>query len=350
MTLPRYLSKNKNTRQTISTSPYLRDWIERYIKECHKKDPKDERYKSVSSFYYYVMEAILKMFSKGKSFKDIEKTADEKIESFYDKITYKAIMLTQEQALELNKYNYKSVDFLLNLFIAYKDFIFKNVDINGTLDNKTLLNVLNRFKTFMLGNKVTKDMITEIVDDKLVIEYSGWYQNIHFDNVKGLIAIASVMGLKIENVVYYKNYVKATMTKTHVYQNNIFSIKEMTTLMRSNIKYFINSYRIINDKHHHIWMKLSNDSNVMISFKDVKTGVIYIEEMVSEINEFATKDELIITILKIFENFHWIKIGRNKKSFIFLIDEEKKCEREITLKILSSRKIIEKKSDIYYVK
>ena len=60
MTTKRYMSNKKTSQQTISISPSLKDWIRRYVSVMHKKNPRDRNYKSISAFYYSVMENVLK--------------------------------------------------------------------------------------------------------------------------------------------------------------------------------------------------------------------------------------------------------------------------------------------------
>ena len=73
MTSKKYLSNKKNAVQTISLSPALKEWVERYVRVNRKKHPKDARFKSVSSFYAHVMEILLRTFQNGKSLDDLEK-------------------------------------------------------------------------------------------------------------------------------------------------------------------------------------------------------------------------------------------------------------------------------------
>ena len=83
MTSKKYLSNKKISQQAISISPALKDWIKRYVNVMAKKNPHDERYKSISSFYCNVMEKVLTIFETKKTLDDLDKIVDREIENLY---------------------------------------------------------------------------------------------------------------------------------------------------------------------------------------------------------------------------------------------------------------------------
>ena len=60
-TSKKFLSEKKTSQQTISISPALKDWIERYVSVNRKEYPKDMRFKSISSFYNYTMDKCMEI-------------------------------------------------------------------------------------------------------------------------------------------------------------------------------------------------------------------------------------------------------------------------------------------------
>ena len=99
MTSKKYLSKKKTAQQTISISPALKDWIERYVRVNHQSNPKDERYRSISSFYTFVMEKVMDILTKGKTLEDFDAFADSEVKDAFDKITFRATIPYYEKAV-----------------------------------------------------------------------------------------------------------------------------------------------------------------------------------------------------------------------------------------------------------
>ncbi len=125
MASDRPLSKKKITQQTISTSPAIKEWVKRYVNVKRMKNPNDERYKSISSFYNYIMENLLKFFEEGKTIDDLKRVEDKKIKEFFDRFTFKAIIPLYEMAIEPNKYTHFSFEFSTRFLLMYLD-LFKN--------------------------------------------------------------------------------------------------------------------------------------------------------------------------------------------------------------------------------
>ncbi len=83
MTSKKYLSNKRTAQQTISTSPAIKDWVKRYVNVNHKKKPNDERYRSISNFYNYVMENMLQLFEEGKTIDDLKRLENKKVKDFF---------------------------------------------------------------------------------------------------------------------------------------------------------------------------------------------------------------------------------------------------------------------------
>ncbi len=58
----KYLSRKKTAIQSISLSPALKEWLQRYVRVKHHETPDDIRFKSVSSF---ISSLIMRELSQG---------------------------------------------------------------------------------------------------------------------------------------------------------------------------------------------------------------------------------------------------------------------------------------------
>ena len=145
MTSKRYLSNktSKTSQTTISTSPALKDWISRYVNVQHKKNPNDTRFKSVSAFYNFVMEAVLSILEKGKSLEDFKRLVDGEVMSFYDKLTFKAIIPFYESSIELNKYVDDDLNLIFKLALRYRNFVMdkSNIENDENILNLSLIHI-----------------------------------------------------------------------------------------------------------------------------------------------------------------------------------------------------------------
>ncbi len=346
----RYLSRKKTTSQNISISPHLKDLIERYIKNEREKNPNDSRFRSVSAFYRGVMKSLMALLTKGRSLDELERAVDPEVQNFYDKMTFKAIIQIFENSIEMNRYSHKDQDMLIPMAARFKDFISGETK---QYDDDALLNMWDRFKNFMFSNNITKDISLEIIDGKYIIEYSGYYSNLHQNYVKTLISVLSALGLSINGFFYYKNYVKLELKKQEWFGSSRVSNKKMKEQLRRNMKFFLNYYRIVLDESPHLWMRVSDTLSAVVGFRDVWSGISEIDTILKDIREFsADRDELKKCTLKLLEHFHWIMIDNIENlQFHFQITEEyNPTEMEIALDTLEKVGNVENKNGIYYFK
>ena len=160
------------------------------------------------------------------------------------------------------------------------------------------------------------------------------------------------MGLKIKNVLYDKhdNYLKINSEKTELFQDKKQRIKERKALLRENIPFLLNDLNLLDDKSQHIWIKLCDNKNALISFKDVRTGTEIINKLIQTIKKISTKKETHERILKIFENFHWISvIDKETLAFKFLIEEENSKEMRIMKNIIVNYSRMTEKNGVFYL-
>lgn len=344
----RNLSRKKTSSQNISISPYLRDWVERYVKMEQKKNPNDKRVKSMSSFYNYVMESVLKIFEKGKTLDDLERFVDKKVQNFYDKITFRALIPYYEQIIKINKYQPIEFDCLIDLFLKYRSFL---IGKNEPSD-EIALNMIERFKNFMLANKLTKDFKIDIINNSYIIEYSGYYPNIHYDHSKWIAGLAGLLGLKIKNLIISNNFLRLDLEKTSLFKIRDLEIERRKEIFYYNVNEFTNWYRVIDDKTQHLWLKMSNNKDIIINFKDVTNGLEFINSIIRNLGEYAKTENLVLDILKLFRHFRWIDIENfEKPSFRFCVEDKyHHIIREMVFNILQKMKvIIKEENEIFYL-
>ena len=325
MTSKNYLSNKKNVKISFSTSDALKDWINRYLRAQQIDHPEDQRYKSVSSFIHHTLDSLMKIFEEGKSLEDIDKLVDQEVSNFYDDMTFKAVIPVYENAIQFNKYRNPNED-IIAIFIGYRNFLMKDAIDDNYSDNSLKL-MLSRFKKFMMENKLTKNIDAYRDGDQFVFEYTGNYTSIHYENAKSLVAIMGIIGLKIEEAVIIKNYVRLDFSETDIFRNKKLKIKDRISLSNYNVDHYIKFEHIINDTTPHLWIHTSDFKEAIITFIDLKTGINYIESKIVDIPH--TERELVL--LKLFEHFHWITIEDEKlEVFRFNIPKEShEIEHEI---------------------
>ncbi|MFW9879405.1 MAG: hypothetical protein ACFFG0_40530, partial [Candidatus Thorarchaeota archaeon] len=205
MTSERPLSKKKTTQQTISISPALKDRIEQYVIENQNKNPKDNRVKSISAFYNYVLEKTMDCFEQGKTLNDFETFVDSEIKEFFERISFNALIPYYETAIRTNRYTHpifeKNTSFYLTLRRLYLDRI-------DPYNIASIKNIFNRVKNYLISQNLTKEVNLDIFTGKDgkglsgIFEYSGLYKNLTFENCKHNAALFGLLGVKITNFLY----------------------------------------------------------------------------------------------------------------------------------------------------
>ena len=128
MTPSKFLSNKKSTQQSISISPALKDWVERYVRVQHQKNPEDERYKSVSAFYCSVMEKVLHTFEIGKTLDDFDRLMDPQMNDFIDDFSSNLFIPYIEPAVAMDKYSLVGFKSTTHLFMKMLNIFKEDVD------------------------------------------------------------------------------------------------------------------------------------------------------------------------------------------------------------------------------
>ncbi|MBY9005365.1 MAG: hypothetical protein KGD63_01250 [Candidatus Lokiarchaeota archaeon] len=349
MTKKKYLSEKKTSQQTISLSPALKEWIERYVRVEHEKHPEDDRYKSISAFYCVVMENVLNIFKKGKTLDDFKIIPDSKIKKFYDKITFKALIPYYEEAIYLNKYQESYLKNMFNLMMMFKNQLPSGEEL--TMDNFT--QIVERFKFFMLSNNMTKNLEFERINNNYTLQYFGNYPNSHFDFSKFIACALGILGFKIKTITYSKKFTRFDLKETYLITNQNPLVKERLELFNQNLKKFTNYYKLLNDEDSiHLWMKAAKYKNAIISFTNKDKSERFIKEIVKDIEVNSPFKERIPTIIRLFEFFRWIQlVDIEDNSFICNLSDDHIFEKDILKTTINNLKLnIEKQDNIFFLK
>jgi len=346
----RNLSKKITDRLTISISPYLKDWLNRFVKEESKKNPKVEKFSSISRFISHIIELSLEISEENKSLEELKELPGNTILEFYDDITFRAVIDTYEENIEKSKYDMLESDQIITLYLKYKDFL---TDDNHVLTDDIMDKKVKEFNKFFAANNVTNKFNLKVKGNKYYIDFSGRYPNIHFVHCKGIIGIFGILGMKLIDIIIGKDYSKMEFEKTYLFNSLELNKKERKRLYRQNIKKLCNYFAIVNDKRHHLWITLSNYENNIISFRNRTEGKVTIDEIVEEIikySKYGYKRE----ILKLFEKFNWIKVTETLTKeipFEFSISEENhQMEIDLTLDTLNRYGNLRKQEKTFYFK
>ena len=352
MTSKRYLSNKKTTQQTISISPSLKDWIGRYVSVMHKKNPENGNYKSISAFYYSVMENVLKTFEKGKTLDDIGRLQDRELKKLLNEegrfsLPYLNACVMMSSFMPLDYFFDKPIkSFLFRWFNLF----FKKIDPYST---KGIQNIFTMIRNRALENHIVKKRRWEFFPKKDkkgfdgLIEDTSNYKFIHLSNMKINMTFLALLGIKITEFQYSgeNNYAKVRFTTTDLYFNPEEATNERFALAKENIDYLINLSRVVEHGTPHLWQRLSDNSHAIISFRNKEDFDECLTKLESDLKKYSSKKDYSLNLLRFFEHIQWIKIiDESELSFQFLISEDNhKNERELLLSYFSkSFKVLEK--------
>jgi len=358
MSSKKFLSTKKTAQQTISISPALKDWIKRYVNVNKKKSPNDERFRSVSSFYNYIMDNIMRIFKKGKSLDDFERIEDKMIKDFFDRFTFKATIPLYEMAIEEHKYSPFSFEFSTRFLFLYLDMFHQDVKSHNFKDVEIFF---ERIRSRYAKTTVSKDMRLELSTGKNntptrgTLEFIGKYRNLHFENCKFFAAILAILGVRITDFIYSPDdyYCRFELIETDLlFNKEELARKERLKLIEENVDYITNYNRMLDDKDFYLWMKLSEDNEIFVSFKNQTVFNKWVKKVEIQLRQFGSKEGFLPKILQFFNKLHWIKI-ENINNLSFRIEhvlEQNKEQKRYLFNYLSKTAEISEIDGIYYMK
>ncbi len=357
MSSEKILSKKKITQQTISISPLLKEKIENCIKKFNKENPKDPRFKSVSAFYNSVMEKTMEIFAKGKTLEDLDEFVDVEIQSFFDKISFQGMIPYYENAVKPNRYSNLTLDNTPQFFFALRKLYTSMWDPR---DTKTIKNVFDRIRKYLLSNNLTKEYNIDIFtgksneDMKAVFEYVGIYKNLFNEFCKYSAAFFGLLGNKVSDFLYSEKdlYYRLDLEATDLFFRDDLAKKDRIKLMDHNLSYLINYLRIINDKDFYLWIRMAEDKETFISFKNKKALEDWFALVYEDIKKFGESENELLNLLKFFNKLHWIEIeSEDGLTFVFTLSKLKNSiERELFLETISNYSIISEDNEVFQLK
>ena len=348
------MSSRKTSQQTISISPELKGRIEEYVMINHENHPNDKRFRSISSFYTSVMEKTLDCFDKGKTLDDFESFVDSEVKDFFEKLSFNALIPYYEQGILPNKYIDPTFEKIPLFFLTLRRLYLSIMD---PYDNKTIHELMNRLRNYLLSNNITKEMRLDLftggsaTDLTGIFEYVGIYKNLCFETCKYQAAIFGLLGVKITECLYSEKdlYCRFDLRATDLFFRKELAKKEIIELMQHNVSYLINYSNVINDLDYYLWKRMAEDKNIFLCFNNEEERENWINLIKNDISKFAEEEDFPLNLLKFFEKIHWIDI-ENDKELIFHIRIKNQNEIEFLLNTLSKYSSIEEANGKYYLK
>ncbi|MHA1913866.1 MAG: hypothetical protein ACW97V_05795 [Promethearchaeota archaeon] len=316
-------STKKITQQTISITPELRERVEKFVLENHEKNPNDKRFKSISSYYSFILEKTMDCFREGKNLDDFELFVDGETRNFFDKISFNAVIPYYEDAIKTNKYTDPAFEKTPFFFLAIRRLYLSMMDPN---DISSIRNAFNRIRNYFFSNNLTLEFRLDLItgqsgsDIKGIFEFAGIYKNLSFESCKYNAAIFGLLGVKITNVVYSDKdiYYRFDLETTDLFFRKDLVKNERIKLMNHNVAYLINYKKILEDKDYYLWLKMAEDRNLILSFNTEQAKQEWANLIETEIKNLVEQEDYLLYILKFFEKLHWVEI-ENEKDLIFQI-------------------------------
>ncbi len=354
MTSKKYLSNKKTANQNISITPALKEWVERYVRVKHKENPRDESYKSVSSFYCSVIENVLSIFKEGKTLDDFDRLRDNRVSDYYDKDEAKIFVPIVDQFLRESRYT--NIDFEANAhyYLGIRDILLDGIEPH---DIERLKIVFERIRNQYLSSGLTKEIKLDLFTDKNkkkikgVLEHFGHYKNLHYLNCKNMAGGLGIFGIKVKKFFIGDKglFYRMELETTDLAFSKDLVIEERLKLLENNTSFIINNYEIIKDNDYYLWQKMADDYNNIITFKNQKDFDKFINNVEKDLQKYSDKEDFLLIMMEFFEKLHWIKIKDiNESKFQFVISEEFERERQFVRDYFSNyAEILEENGNIY---
>ena len=361
MSSKKFLSNKKTAQQTISISPALKDWLKRYVNVKHRENLDDERYKSISSFYNYILENVLNLFKKGKTLDDFKRVEDKQIGEFFDKFTFRATIPLYEMVIETNRFTPFSFDFSTRFLLLYLRLLrgsSKSQSYEQSYED--MLIFFERIRSRYGTTNISKDMKMELILDKKGgyatgnYEFIGKYKNLHFENIKFIAAILGVFGIRVVDFIYSPDnyYCRLDLLATGLLFRKELVKKERLKLLEENVDFIINYNRMLDDKDMYLWMRLAEDNGALITFKNQDIFNKWVKSIENDLRKYGKKEDFLFKMLQFFDKLHWIRF-ENVKDLSFQIEqsiENNIKHKQYLLEYLSRHSEPIEVDGIYYLK
>ncbi|TXT67034.1 MAG: hypothetical protein BAJALOKI1v1_210036 [Promethearchaeota archaeon] len=310
-----FIVSKKSETQSISLSKDLKIEIATYIEQGKEEFPSDSRFKSISSFITYLMKKAMNIFEEGKELKDFENFVDEKIVSFYEPYSFKALKPLYEMITEPNRYQSYDFEEIIAFLLNVREIATKSLRDRNFNRYKAFL---KRFELYFAKNKIASSLSFEPLTSK-ESEYMGIrisalsnYINISYESAKIFAAEFAILGLRVVAFNYSpeENYFRIDSLPTPLLFEDRLLKDQRKQLYEENISFIINSNNVLNDKDYYLWMRLAVDKSLYLKFHNPSARERWFDLITSDIKEYPSKNKYVLNLLKIFEKLH---IGSARK-------------------------------------
>ncbi|MFX1574858.1 MAG: hypothetical protein ACFFB0_19140 [Promethearchaeota archaeon] len=303
---------NKKTTLSVSISKSIKNYIERYQRSMLRKTG-DKRFKNISVLINSILEICVKFFSIGNGLdelKTIIKTPKKEVSDFFNELLVGVNPYQYEESIEFDKYRPIST-LSLNTYAIYRNFVLGILKIED-FSNEEVIHILKLIERFLLRNKLTERFDSYLQHNNIIIEYRGFFSNIHYVYSKGIAGLMGYFGLELINYYYEDKYSRFEFKVTPLLKNEKFMKKKRKALSDHNITKFISINQILLDQNTHLWIALSKINNCFVSFKDYETGKKIISKYLSALENIEYKGTVkkrsffIKKTLKLLSSLNWI--------------------------------------------
>lgn len=320
---------NKKTTFSISISQSIKNYLERYQRSIFNKS-KDKRFKNISVFINKILEICVIFFSQGNGLDDLEeitKTPRKEVSDFFEDLLVGVNPYQFEESIKFDKYRPLG-KLYFNTFAIYRNFI-SNTFKGESASDERIVKIMNFIGSFLLKNKLTERFDAYLQHDNIIIEYRGYFSNIHYNYSKGIAGLCGYFGFRIIDFYYEDKFTRLVFKKTPLVKDLKFSLKERKALSFYNSNRFISLDHILNNEKIYLWMDVSENNNSIVGVKDYISGKEIISEYLSKLENIDIQENLDKNvflnenILKMLSSFNWIILKDIKNSdFIFNIKEK----------------------------
>ncbi|MBD3213829.1 MAG: hypothetical protein GF311_14565 [Candidatus Lokiarchaeota archaeon] len=328
MTSSYFQNKKRTAKQTISISPALKDWIERYVQKNHNKYPDDERYNSISAFYNYILENALHFLGDGNNIDDLNTQLKKKEKSLLDLISFKGIISLHEKWLEMSRYRGINIRKIMPVLFMVKNELF----LEKSLYNPNHIEeIFDCCIELAIPNSITKNLRYYLTKSRkreeilLSVEHVGEYRNLQYENLKFLGILLGFLGVKLVDFFYSEKdlFAQLEFQTTELFFSNKKSRIKRIKLIQTNCNYFQDYYRLLGDKDHYFWMGVEESETPYLKFNNMKVLENWINKIEEDLDSLNQKQNIPLFILKFFEKINWIKSTNTiEYDYRFNLDEK----------------------------
>ncbi|TXT64419.1 MAG: hypothetical protein BAJALOKI3v1_210006 [Promethearchaeota archaeon] len=342
MTTSYFQNKKRTAKQTISISPALKDWIERYVQKNHNMHPEDERYDSISAFYNYILENALDFLEDGKNIDDFNNQFGKKEKSLFDLISFSGIISLHEKWLEMNRYREINFRKLIPVLFMVKNELFLEKSLYNPNDIEEIFeqcielsihhNITKNLRYYLTKSRKREEII-------LTIEHVGGYRNLQYENLKLLGILLGFLGVELVDLFYSEKdlFAQLEFQTTELFFSYKKSRIKRIELIQRNYNYFQDYHRLMDDMDHYFWMEVEESETSYLKFNNVKVLENWINKIEEDLSIYDQEEKISFFILKFFQKLNWIKPSNTKRyEYCYNLDKkDNKAEIKALRKILS---------------